>query len=707
MKKKYKITILLIGIFFTISLMIGLSYAYYIFSVSQSGTNVVRSDCFEITFDDGNAINLNNAIPLTDLEARKLTPYTFNIKNICNTTMKYNVNIETLNNSTIDLNAVATKLDGKKKQILGTLDNNENIVNNNASSSKTIYTSILKAGEERTHNLRLWIDENATNAQSVNKIYSSKVVINTTLNNYSELVDGDIFNATLKRIAGNELTQAMIDQFNESKEQTIEECSNLSDEEYSYHNCAENLAYYNDINNAYVIAIDNKIKNIEFIHSLPENINELETVKLSTNESKKEITGWFIDDTIYIYSEDETIYAKETYAMFYEMTSLTSLDLSTLDTSNAIDMSLMFFEDSSLTNLNLSNLDTSNIVDMNHMFYGVSNLTSLDVSNFDTSNTVDMNHMFYGVSKLTSLDVSNFDTSKVTDMSLMFKSMTNLTSLNVSSFNTSNVTNMSNMFNGLPNLISLDLSNFNTSNVTNMDAMFKDASTLTTLDLSSFDTSKVTNMANMFNGLTNLTSLNVSSFNTSKLTTMWSMFAHMSSLTELDLSNFDTSNVGYMYATFIGMQNLTSLNISSFNTSNVINMSGMFWGDSKLTNINVSNFDTSKVTNMSYMFCGVSSVTSLDISNFNTSSVTIMGGMFRDSFNLKTIFVGNNWNISNLTNDDSSNDYNCGSKNMFYGLGRIIGGAGTTYDANHTDKAYARVDDPTNGNPGYLTLKTT
>jgi hypothetical protein len=64
---------------------------------------------------------------------------------------------------------------------------------------------------------------------------------------------------------------------------------------------------------------------------------------------------------------------------------------------------------------------------------------------------------------------------------------------------------------------------------------------------------------------------------------------------------------------------------------------------------------------------------------------------------LKEIYVGNNWNINN---DLSSNI-------IFYGDTNLVGGAGTTYDQNHIDAEYARVDDPENGKPGYFTLKTT
>ena len=106
------------------------------------------------------------------------------------------------------------------------------------------------------------------------------------------------------------------------------------------------------------------------------------------------------------------------------------------------------------------------------MFYGMSNLTLLNLSSFDTSKVTDMHHMFYGMSNLTSLNLSNFDTSKVTNMEYMFCGMSNLTSLDLSNFDTSNVTNMDDMFYDMSNLASLDLSNFNTSKVVVMREMF-------------------------------------------------------------------------------------------------------------------------------------------------------------------------------------------------------------------------------------------
>ena len=197
------------------------------------------------------------------------------------------------------------------------------------------------------------------------------------------------------------------------------------------------------------------------------------------------------------------------------------------------------------------------VTDMSKMFYGCTNLTSLDLSSFDTSNVTKMTNMFYNCSSLNTLNLSGWNTSKVTNMYSMFESCTNLTSLDLSHFNTEKVTDMSNMFSRTP-LISLDLSHFNTSNVTTMRFMFSRTS-LISLDLSHFNTENVTDMSKMFYGCTNLTTLNLSGWNTSSVTNMYQLFSGCSSLTSLDLSGWDVSNVNDMRYMFEGCTKLTTI----------------------------------------------------------------------------------------------------------------------------------------------------
>ena len=94
---------------------------------------------------------------------------------------------------------------------------------------------------------------------------------------------------------------------------------------------------------------------------------------------------------------------------------------------------------------------------MNGMFSNCSSLTSLDLSSFDTSNVTDMSNIFSNCSSLINLDLSDFDTSKVTDMSDMFSNCSSLTSLDLSSFDTLKVTKMSDMFSNCSSLANLDI----------------------------------------------------------------------------------------------------------------------------------------------------------------------------------------------------------------------------------------------------------
>lgn len=112
--------------------------------------------------------------------------------------------------------------------------------------------------------------------------------------------------------------------------------------------------------------------------------------------------------------------------LFSRLSSLSSADLSGLETSSVVRMDMLFSGCSSLTSLDLSGFNTSSVTAMSGMFGGCSSLQSLDLSSFDTSSVMDMAGMFNGCSSLTSLDLSGFDTSGVTYMLLMFDGCSSL-----------------------------------------------------------------------------------------------------------------------------------------------------------------------------------------------------------------------------------------------------------------------------------------
>lgn len=144
---------------------------------------------------------------------------------------------------------------------------------------------------------------------------------------------------------------------------------------------------------------------------------------------------------------------------------------------------------------------------------------------------------------------------------------------------------------------------------------------------------------------------------------------------------------------FSYFSNLTEIvDLKYLHTQNVTSMNDMFVGCSKLNQLDLSHFNTANVTRMASMFAKCSGLTKLDLTVFNTANVTNMASMFSECQNLTTIYAGEGWSTAKVT-EGNSTFYNCSS---------LIGGAGTRYDANHTDYPYAHIDGGRD-NPGYLT----
>ena len=302
---------------------------------------------------------------------------------------------------------------------------------------------------------------------------------------------------------------------------------------------------------------------------------------------------------------------------------------------------------SNLSYIDASKLDTSKVENMYSMFSRARGLTNLDLSKWDTSKVTRMDRMFVGARGLTNLDIGGWDTSQVTNMGGMFLSASGLTKLDIGNWNTGKVTNMGGMFSGASGLTKLDIGNWNTGKVTEMDWMFSSASGLTNLDIGKWDTSKVTSMVAMFEEARGLTNLDIGKWDTSKVTSMIAMFSEASGLTNLDIGKWNTSQVTNMRWMFKGASSLTNLEIGKWNTSQVTNMGEMFDEASGLTNLDIGNWDTSKVTNMRYMFSGAEGLTNLDIGNWDTSKVTDMRSMFSRARGLTSLDIGK-WDTSQV-----------------------------------------------------------
>ena len=281
--------------------------------------------------------------------------------------------------------------------------------------------------------------------------------------------------------------------------------------------------------------------------------------------------------------------------------------------------------------------------------------------------------------------IENLNTENVTNMKFMFKGCSSLTSLDVTHFNTGNVTSMSGMFDGCSGLISLDVTNFNTANVTDMSKMFFCCYKLKEIYVSDkFVTDDVISSGYMFmrclslSGDINWNSVKVSDKTYAK--TAGGYFRDKAYDNRPWVKYADgtlTFRCGYKKTLGENEYELNSgENQPKWNTPNnninlvVFNASfanarpkscyAWFQGFENLKQIKgIENLNTENVTSMKRMFSNCSNLAELDVTNFNTANVTDMNYMFSNCRNLTTIYVSDEFVITNITHKNYNLFFGC------------------------------------------------
>lgn len=107
----------------------------------------------------------------------------------------------------------------------------------------------------------------------------------------------------------------------------------------------------------------------------------------------------------------DTIRPRSLYGWFRNSTSLRSLDMDRMDTSQVRTVRNFLYA-SAISSINLNGRDFSRCTDFNSMLSHLSNLTELDVRNMDVSSGHEFDDMFYSDKKLTELDCTGWDTRR-------------------------------------------------------------------------------------------------------------------------------------------------------------------------------------------------------------------------------------------------------------------------------------------------------
>ena len=193
-RNRKKILLVVIGILLSLGIIISVSYAWWSHIVSQEGINTIESTCLEIELIDENPISLTNAYPITDAEARLLTPYTFTITNTCNTAVEYDVNLDIMEStSRLSSEYIAVEFNGETKKLLNTLESVETSYPGSdyiPVEARYLTSGELGANESKTYTIKLWMDESVTvEDDAMNKNFISKIVVTAKQSHKVRLVD--------------------------------------------------------------------------------------------------------------------------------------------------------------------------------------------------------------------------------------------------------------------------------------------------------------------------------------------------------------------------------------------------------------------------------------------------------------------------------------------------------------------------------------
>ena len=341
----------------------------------------------------------------------------------------------------------------------------------------------------------------------------------------------------------------------------------------------------------------------------------------------------------------DTSLAENMSHMFYRCDKLTTIDVSTFNTSNTTNMSYMFGTEyggsMGLTSINFgSNFVKSSVTDLSYMFYYCSKLVALDIDDWDISNVVNMSNFSRACSKLTTFGTNNlkdWDFGNVIYLDQAFRGLQVMPKLAIENWNVSKVETMYCLFTQNTKMFSnLDLKGWNVSNVKDMGFVFWGCKALRTLDCGGWNVSNVVTFDHFIAQSGGITNFNTTGWNVSSNCKNLNGLFHSYKGTYIDIRGWDTSNVEVFCQMFDACSNLTKIDgLNELNTSNGRDFTQMFWSTTKLEEMDLSNFDTRKA-----------------VDNYplgaNETFGDGMSGMFASGVhaNLKKIVLGKNFSFN-------------------------------------------------------------
>ena len=184
--KKVKIYI---GLLITVTILVGVTYAYYRLYKTQTNDNVIGTrSCLDTSFtEDTSEIILTDAFPISDERGLTEDPFIFTLTNNCDSYV--NVQITLYSEYRTSTSSTYLKDDYVKVNLSpkGATTGTSNILSSlslgDIDTTRKAYIleeTGLKGNETKSYDLRLWMNSETTNEQGLNKTWKGKIIVTVT-----------------------------------------------------------------------------------------------------------------------------------------------------------------------------------------------------------------------------------------------------------------------------------------------------------------------------------------------------------------------------------------------------------------------------------------------------------------------------------------------------------------------------------------------
>lgn len=158
-QKKY----LIMGGFVAVVILLTASYALFTYAKSSDQKNTLKTGTLILNLEEEEGLTLIDSAPISDSEALKGDSYNFSIHNTGTETSKYQIYLLDDEEKYQSDNCTDKKFPWSKIKYSITKNNGNSEVGHLGAKNGIITTTTLKSGTTDRYQLRLWIDQNASN----------------------------------------------------------------------------------------------------------------------------------------------------------------------------------------------------------------------------------------------------------------------------------------------------------------------------------------------------------------------------------------------------------------------------------------------------------------------------------------------------------------------------------------------------------------